>query len=402
MLRLPLGSSLARWSARGLLLGLAGCVEPYAPAVLDAPSSFLVVDGFINGNGPTTISLSRTTSLATTTAPSAEKGAKLFIADNTGARYPLIERTGGTYTSDSLTLMPSRQYRLQITTAANAAYESALAPLKVTPPIDKLSWRVDGPQVQVQVSTHDASQQSRYYRWGATETWEFTSAYRSVLEYRGGIIQRRITPIYTCWHTERTTSIKQASSASLSYDALADVALLKLPTQAERFKIRYSVLVSQYAETAEEFAYYDLLRKNTEAIGTVNDPLPTQLTGNVHRLDNAAEPVLGFVSAHTVQQMRLFIGRQELPLRQNYDSDAPYQTCLTGRELFRNRPDSSFEYHYPTTRVFDNPKSVPISLIIYPSANDPLAVPIIQGYLGSSAECVDCRTRGSNLKPSFW
>nr|GFC09256.1 hypothetical protein [Tanacetum cinerariifolium] len=280
-------------------------------------------------------------------------------------------------------LASSRQYQIQITTATNASYESTLAPLKVTPPIDKLTWRVDGAQVQVQVSTHDATQQSRYYRWGASETWEFTSAYKSDLEYRAGIIQNRITPIYTCWHTERNTSVKQASSASLSYDALTDIALLRLPIQAERFKIRYSVLVSQYAETAEEFAYYEVLRKNTEAVGTVNDPLPTQLTGNVHRLDNAAEPVLGFVSAHTVQQMRLFISRQDLPLRQNYDSDTPYQTCLTGREIFRNRPDSTFEYHYPTTRIFNNPKSIPISLIIYPSADDPLAVPIIQGYLGS-------------------
>jgi hypothetical protein len=402
MLRLRLGSLLARWGACGLWLGLASCVEPYVPSVLEAPTSYLVVDGFINGNGPSTILLSRTTNLATTTPPPVEKEAKLFIVDNTGARYALTERTSGTYTSDSLVLTPNRQYQLRITTATSAIYESALMPLKVTPPIDKLTWSIDGAQVQVKASTHDATQQSRYYRWGASETWEFTSAYRSSLEYRGGIINSRITPIYTCWHTERNTGIKQASSASLSQDALTDIILLTLPIQTERFKIRYSVLVSQYTETAEEFAYYELLRKNTEAVGTVNDPLPAQLTGNVHRLDNAAEPVLGFVGAHTVQQKRLFISRQDLPLRQNYDSDTPYQTCLIGREIFRNNPDSTFDYHYPTTRIFTNPKFVPLSLIIYPSADDPLAVPIIQGYLGSSAECVDCRTRGSNTKPNFW
>jgi hypothetical protein len=402
MLRLRLGSLLARWGTCGLWLGLAGCVEPYAPDVISAPTDYLVVDGFINGNGVTRIKLSRTVSIATTTTPLVEKGAQLFIVDNTGQRYALAEKANGSYQSDSLLLDLNRKYQLRFTTTSAAVYESAPVPLKVTPPIDRLAWKVDGAQVLVQASTHDATQQARYYRWVATETWEFTSAYRSGLEYRGGIINSRITPIYTCWHTELNTNIKQASSASLSQDALADITLLALPTQAERFKIRYSVLVSQYAETAEEFAYYELLRKNTEAVGSVNDPLPTQLTGNVHRVDNTAEPVLGFISAHTVQQKRLFISRPELPSQVDSYFETPYQTCFTGREIFRNKPDSSYAYRYPNTRIFDNPKSVPISLIVYPSADDPLAIPIIQGYLGSSAECVDCRTRGSNTKPIFW
>ncbi|MEJ7664694.1 MAG: DUF4249 family protein [Hymenobacter sp.] len=46
----------------------------------------------------------------------------------------------------------------------------------------------------------------------------------------------------------------------------------------------YSILVRQYALTPEEFAYWDKLRKNTENLGTLFDPLPSQLSGNVHRL----------------------------------------------------------------------------------------------------------------------
>jgi hypothetical protein len=395
---------LVRWGTKGLLLGLAGCVEPYMPDIINAPNRFLVVDGFINGNGVTRIKLTRTINISTTTSSPVETKATLYIVDDLGVRYALQESIAGSYQSDSLTLNTTRKYQLRIMTngASATSYESELVPLKVTPTINQLTWRTDGEQVQVQVSTQDATGQSRYYRWGAAETWEFTSAFHSALEYRDGIIKNRVTPIYTCWHTERNTSIKQASSASLSYDALTDFSILTFPVRSERFKIRYSVLVSQYAETVEEFTYYELLRKNTEAVGTVNDPLPTQLTGNVHCLSNAAEPVLGFVGAHTVQQKRLFISRQDLPSRPDSDFDTPYQACYASRELFRNRPDSSFEYYYPNTRIFNNPKSVPLSLIIYPIADDPLATPIIQGYLGSSVECVDCRTRGSNTKPSFW
>jgi hypothetical protein len=242
--------------------------------------------------------------------------------------------------------------------------------------------------LHVLLSTHDPSQQAQYYRWGLVETWEFNAAFKSYIEYDYAkqIIVGRTTPIYTCWRTERPSTIKQTSTAQLSQDVLTDYNILTLSTRAERLKIRYSVLVNQWAETPEEFAYNELLRKNTEAIGTVNDPLPTQLTGNVHRVDNATEPVLGFVSAHTLQQQRFFIGRPELPLPATWQFDTPYNDCaITEEDLSINRPPLLV----PHTGLFNN------------AGNTPIAYSAL-GYTGSSSECVDCRLRGSNVKPSFW
>jgi hypothetical protein len=361
------------------MLGLGSCIEPYMPDVKEAPASYLVVDGFINGNGRSTFLLSHTINITATT-PTAEKSAKLFILDNAGNRYPLTEKTGGTYQSDSLMLSPGRQYQLSILTARNIRYLSDLVPLKITPPIDKLSWQLADNQARISLSTHDPSGQTRYYRWGFVETWEFNSAYRSTLEYnpQKNAIVGRTTPIYTCWHTQQSSIIQQGSSAQLSQDALTDIGLLTISGRNERLSVRYSVLVSQYGETAEEFAYYDLLRKNTEALGTVNDPLPTQLTGNLHRTDNSTEPVLGFVGAHTTQQQRLFINRTDLPFPFGWQFDTPYLTCNASDSL-------GIEY-------FTSPGNVPIS---YSPGPSPL-------YIGSSRECVDCRLRGSNVKPSFW
>ena len=387
---------LRPWPALGLLdLGLAGCVEPYVPDVINAPASYLVVDGFINGNGITRIKLSRTANLSTTTPPPAEKGAKLSVVDDSGRLYPLTEKSSGLYQSDSMRLSAARTYQLRITTSSNTSYASDPVPLKVTPPIDKLAWKLDGDQVQITLSTQDPTQQSRYYRWGFIETWEFNSAFRSFLEYdaRQKTIGLRSTPIYTCWHIERSSLIKQGSSAQLSQDALSDVNFLNINNREERLKVRYSVLVSQYAETAEEFAYLELLRKNTEATGTVNDPLPSQLTGNVHCTDNASEPVLGFVGAHTVQYKRLFINRNELPLPASWEFNTPYATCTFSEEL-APAPGDPEPVFVPYTKVFNNPDAVPIDYLTRGNS--------LIGYFGSSRACVDCRTRGSNAKPSFW
>ncbi|RZK24489.1 MAG: DUF4249 domain-containing protein [Hymenobacter sp.] len=386
---------VARWGAWGLLSGLAGCVEPYMPDVISANANYLVVDGFINGNGATRIKLSRTINVATATAPPAEKGATVYIVDNSGARYTVREVSSGFYKSDSMVLTAGRQYQLRIATAGSGAanYESDLVPLKVSPPIDKLEWVRQNNELQVQLSTHDAQLQSRYYRWSFAETWEFHPAFESLLEYKGGIVTTRTTPIYTCWRTEQNTSIKQGSTAQLSQDALTNLLLFSILDRAERLEIRYSVLVNQNTETPEEFAYYELLRKNTEAVGTVNDPLPTQLIGNVHRVGNPTEPVLGFVGAHTVQQKRIFINRQDLNFPAGWAFEDPYAACTVGQELAPD-PADKYPISVPFTRVFNNPENIPLDYIF----NGPNKV----GYTGTSRNCADCRTRGTTTQPSFW
>lgn len=372
--------------------------------MVSAPTNYLVVDGFINGGGVTRIKLSHTQNIATTTAPPPETRATLFVVSETGTRYLLREQSPGFYRSDSVVLAPGR-YQLRIALSGNspATYESDLVPLKPTPPIDNLGWQRVGNELRVLLSTRDASQQTRYYRWKFLETWEFNSAYQSGLEYFPSVqeVRARTTPIYTCWRTEQPSAIKQATSAQLSQDALVDQAVLGFSDRAERLKIRYSVLVTQYAETAAEFAYYEQLRKNTEAVGTINDPLPVQLTGNVHRTGTGTattEPVLGYVGAHTVQQKRLFIDRAALPLPANWAFDSPYADCKLETEILseyaKRRPPLYLSP--PQTLTFANPSYVPTYHYADPTTG------MVDGYYGATRECVDCRARGSNTKPSFW
>jgi hypothetical protein len=394
--RLPTSAHLARASAWLAIVALGGCVDPYLPEVVSANANYLVVDGFINGNGRTRIRLSRSENVAATTAPPVQKGATIYIVDDAGQRYAVPETSvAGVYRSDSLLLNPVRRYQLRISLGA-ASYASDLMPLKVTPDFDQLALvRQDG-QYQLTLGTHDARGQSRYYRWNYTETWEFNSAYNSVIELKKGVIRPRTTPIYTCWHTEQPTFIRQASTVSLSQDVIANYVLNSFSDRSERLKIRYSVLVTQYAESAEEFAYNEVLRKNTEAVGTVNDPLPSQLTGNVHRLDNPQEPVLGFVGAHTLTVRRLFATAASLGLPQGWQFEDPYAKCIEIEELVPD-PEDKFPnvLHIPQTRVFNGPDYVPTRY------KGVLGADTI-GYYGSTRECVDCRVRGSNMKPAFW
>ncbi|AWM34331.1 DUF4249 domain-containing protein [Hymenobacter nivis] len=366
--------------------GLAGCVEPYAPDVISAPNSYLVVDGFVNLQGISTIRLSRTKGLNDPVPPPAETRATGYLQDDAGARYPLAELGAGTYASAFLYLSPARKYQLHLHTAAGRDYESDLVAAKLAPPIDNLSWDRDALGVHVQVSAHDATSATRYYRWTYVETWEFRSAYPSFLMYNPNtrVIEPRTEDIYHCWATAPSTTIPLGKTTALSQDVVANFPVVSLPENSAKLRIKYSVLVRQYAQTPEEYAYWEKLKKNTEDIGTLFDPLPTQLTGNVHCLQDAAEPVLGYVGATTVTERRLFIDNSSFPRSIKFQTG--YETCVPPDTVRLSAAQS----------YFSSPTSLPLEEL-YNSRDGTL-----MGYSGASAGCVDCRLRGTNVKPSFW
>jgi hypothetical protein len=378
-------SSAGRW---GLVLLLGGCVRPYEPKIAEAAKTYLVVDGFINSQGVTSIKLSRTLGLATGTKPNPETKATAYLNDDAGNRYALAENPAGTYTSASLTLDAARKYQLRLTTAAGKDYLSDLVPVKTTPPLDAIAWKFGPGGVQVSVSAHDDKKQTTYYRWSYEETWLFTSAFYSHVSFdkASGTYAKRTDDIYNCWTTVNSTLITLGNTAKLSQDIVADQPLLFIADNSPRLRYRYSILVQQHAQSAEEYHYWEALKKNTESIGSLYDPLPTQLTGNVHALTDAAEPVLGFIGAHSVTEKRIFIDRSEIPLPPGWVYDTGYQSCGVVPTTFNL---------FDAKASFSTPNYMPID----PDYND---VGVVKGYTGASPSCVDCRLRGTNVKPSFW
>ncbi|GAB3240009.1 DUF4249 domain-containing protein [Hymenobacter seoulensis] len=371
-----------------LLLLLSSCVQEYLPEVIDAANNYLVVDGFINGNGTTTIQLARSVKLSEKSSYPAETNAAVFIENQAGRRYPLQEVKQGIYTSPSQELPSGQNYRVHIRTRQGRDYASDYVLLKQTPAIDQVEGRLQPDGVQIYLSAHDESNQTQYYRWRYEETWEFTSAYESRYRYIGNnTVVRRTDNVYNCWRTEISTAVTTTSTVRLSQDAVRDFRLTFIPSNAERFKSKYSILVRQYALSQEEFDYWEAVKKNTENIGTLFDPLPSQIQGNVYCLSDEQEPVLGFVGATTEVQKRIFIGRNSLPFEWRVRDEA-YKHC-TGLDTYPNADKYS---GYTIDDIFgDSVYRVPVGRLAGS-----------EGYTIQTLNCVDCRLRGSNVKPSFW
>ena len=379
----------------GALLALAGCTDPYLPDVIKTPPSYLVVDGFLNSQGVTSIRLSRTAAIGTVAAPSVEAKATVYIEDEANTRVLLREAPTGTYTSTAQVLNPARKYRLHINTLAGKEYTSDYVPVKTTPPIDAVNWRTDDTGLKILVNTHDPANATQYYRWETDETWEINPIYRPTVEYVAHKMRDIVVPYPTvCWGNARSTIVQLDKTTALSQDIVSDFRVRLLPANSERLNTRYSILVQQHALTKEEYAYWELLRKNTESIGTLFDPQPAQVTGNVHCVGSANELAIGYIGAHSLTEKRIFIRRTELPatwqVPTGYEACAPPDTV----DLYPPIPKP------PTPEVImEDAFGIGVFIPITPHVNP--AGKVIS-YIAKNRDCIDCRTRGAAVRPSFW
>ena len=369
------------WQWLLLPLLLSGCLQPFQPPEVSGGRGFLVVDGFLNTSGDTTLlRLSRTQNLTEAEAPPAEQRAQVSIEGDKGASYRLTETAGGRYLLVNTLPDAGQQYRLRIRTSAGQEYLSDYVPVKNTPPIDSVNWQANGDGVQVYVNAHDASANTRFYRWEFSETWEFTTPYSLLFTYRKG---EQVFPgenTTRCWTSTVSRNVILGTSTQLSEDVIYQYPLTLLPSSSEKHQIRYSILVKQYALTREGYDYWQNLKRNTESLGTSFDPQPSQVGSNIRSVSNPDEPVLGFFSAYSVQEKRIFIRRNDLPL--SWRRITGYESCYP--------PDTIKFSDYPPDKLVT---------MTFPVVGE-LRMP--PAYLTSALYCADCRTRGTNKPPAFW
>jgi hypothetical protein len=369
-----------------LILLLAQCKQEYIPQVEENNTRQLVVEGYINsGPGATTIQLSRSSDLEDTVL-TPEFNAQVIVEGDDGSSVPLFENGNGEYIIGQLILDNAVKYRVHITTTDGKEYVSDYSPVKHTPVIDSITWRKENDGVQIYVNTHDDQNAIKYYRWVYSETWEFHSAYHSGLDYVRDPVTNapvdlidRSDPeaIFKCWRTQQSTHIMLGSSEKLSEDKIfAPVRYIE--PLGEELSVRYYIELTQYALSHDAYSFFQRVKKNTEQIGTLFDPQPSQLSTNIHCVNDTKEEVVGYVEVTDQQQAHIFIT--------NDDVKPWFSPVPCSKIVVRNNPDTLqvIQYGY-----------LPLAVLTY-------AGPRIDKFEASGIECVDCTLRGTNIKPAFW
>lgn len=363
-----------------LLFVLAfGCKKPYEPFAVNANHRFLVVEGVINTapGGVTTIYLSRTRNLNDSVLTSPESSAIVTIQDKNGGSHLLSNRGNGEFVSGNLNLNPALEYRLKIF-AAGKDYVSDYVTPKISPPIDSITWEQPD-NLFLYLDTHDPSKQTTFYRWEYIETWEYHSFFDSFIGFRADTIYL-LDPAdikHKCWSNSRSTEVLIGSTAKLSEDVVSKQPLLEIIRPSIKVSVRYSILVKQYALNKEAYDYWQILKENKTQRGSLFDAQPAQLVGNIHSAADPTETVIGYISACSVEEKRLFIRNGEV---RSWPIPNPVITCdvtivsIDDAKPYLRNPDLGGAY-------FISGGAIAIA----------------------RKQCIDCTMAGGvTVQPSFW
>ena len=370
-----------------------GCIEPFEPEVPSYDSNLVVEGQILEGNQPATVRLSRSFGLSEQ-RPLWIQNAMVGIRDDTGGEIPLTEIEPGLYQSDPSLYkgIPGNSYQLFFE-VEGASYESSWMLMKDGASIQDMYWQLENQNgdnespegVQFYLSTSDPEQETRYYRWTYTETWEFLVPYPAI-----GVWNRQTDrPDYyepdsipqRCWRMDTSSQILIATTEGLSEDKVVDLPIHQVSTQENKLRHKYSLLVNQYSISEETYQFYKQLKTTTEDLGTLFDPIPTEVRGNISNINDPEEPILGFFSADGFDSRRIFITKSELISVFIPDG---FEAC-----------DADTLFSPPEMEDFLNQGGA-LAIELF---NDDGS---LLGYLGAVAICTDCRLSGIREEPDFW
>lgn len=365
---------------------LISCRTPYEPEVPAEELRILVVEGYLDTEGlRSELKLSRTAPLGAESAFYPEARAKVLLKSTSGQSFPLVETELGNYVFER-NIDEKQNYILEIELSSGERYVSELMQPIVTPEIINAGFKRDEEGVEVYATTQGNANADDFL-WTFEETWIYRPRIRTpyiyIPELKDVRDRKEEEQNSLCFKTESSPGILLETSSRFRDQVVFQKTITEIPQGDERIMERYSILISQKGLASKDVAFWEILKKNTEDIGSIFSPLPSLIGGNIKSLDAAKSPVIGQVSLGVVRQKRVYINFLEV-LPWDY-LDPRFNDCVIGLE-----PVLRTDYQ----TIFGSGAVVPARPLMVGTT--------IVGYYPSSKRCTDCTLYASKIKPSFW
>ena len=371
------------------LLGVGlmiACRTPFDPEIPSSDTMILVVEGYLDSEGTQSeLKLSWTVPLDEDPNLAPERGASVSLISNTGKSYPLVESEPGTYIFQH-NVSEQNTYVLEILLNNGDRYRSKSMRPIITPEIIDAGFVRDSEGVEVFVTTQ-GDQNADDFLWTFEETYIYRPRIRTpyIYDEKIGDVRERTEEeqISLCFKTESSPDILLETSSRFQEQVVFRQTVTEIPTGDERIMERYSILISQKAIEEESVKFWEILKKNTEDIGSIFSPLPSLIGGNIQNVDNPSKPVIGQVSMGVVRQRRVYINRSEVS-PWNY-LDPAFNDCVIDQEAI-------YAANYKSE--FGNGATLPARSLMVGTS--------IVAYYPTPRKCADCTLYASPIKPDFW
>ncbi len=275
-----------------MLLLATACVDAYKPSIAPAPKD-IVVEGLITNQAvPYTIKIGRLKNVYGSFSD-VVTGATVSVSDNDGNVFAFLEKIKGVYESDPnvFTGIIGKIYTLKIVTKEGNIYQSSAEKLNDNPAIESITNTykdaTSGNEgFYVYLSFKDLPEEGNFYRWEST---------LYSIKPRCGDINPCCDP---CWDV-----YKKPDNIIISSDENYNG---KLNSNQEIFVVPYSsrstafINIVQYSTSASTYQFWKQLRKQISSVGSIFDPTPATIAGNIENINNKDEKVYGLFSAASI------------------------------------------------------------------------------------------------------
>ncbi len=331
-----------------LIFLLDACIETY-----DLPdrlySAQLVINGAITDEpGPYTVQLSMSSKIDTTYKPPVF-GALVMIHDNTGESERLMHIGGGRYTSKSIRGIVGRKYWLTISTGEKEYYTE---PQELLPSgeIDSLYYHfeqnvinLDDPlkphhAIDLTIDSRGVDGYPNLFRW----KWRAIHEMRTYPHLRTREEPRSCSgppdfpcpPLIVpdipkcahadandgapcsccrCWFERRSEIVSLSNNRAVDGNDFRGQQVARLAAD-DFFFIRTFVEVHQMSMSEEGYKFWDLVKRQQEANGSLFQPNNFHIPGNVRSRSEDVEAPLGFFGVYGVTKKSMFIRNFDFPI----------------------------------------------------------------------------------------
>jgi len=309
------------------------CIEPLDSNFKGDRPTGLVVDGLItNEPGPYVVYLSRTSEYNSTSENTVGVvGAIVTISDDMGNSEILTETYfPGIYKTDpnGIRGVTSRNYKLEIETAEGEQYESNPELLGSVSDIEAVYYeRQEFQEIaedntvstfegfQIFIDTKDPSDHKNYYMWSCTGTYEIHTQPWNFFDIKRRVIDPKDC-CAVCWINERFSNINVLDDRVFAGTSLQKkpVSFIRIRNsdRTRHFRGKYHVEVNQLSLTKEAYRYWSSIEEQISSTGSIFEPAPGIITGNIRNINDPEEAVFGFFGASSVSTLSVFIPADEV------------------------------------------------------------------------------------------
>ncbi len=288
---------------------LTGCIDQVElPIRTEEPR--LVVEGQITNEAPPyTVRLTYTGKYS---GPNSQNPADQFVqearvilADDQGRSTSFVSRGQGLYQTTNATFrgQVGRAYSLSIALSDGKRYVTKPERMPAVPIIDRISAQLvktnnfAKPYVfSYAVNTRDPATEQNYYRWTG---YGYTTRLSVGVPCSLGSLSRCNN---RCWTTVSSDAVNVYSDEAINGNPLRGRAVLQLPIYAIGPQL---VEIQQYGMTQTNYQFWKLYQQQNARTGSIFDPLPAPVTGNVVNASDPTDLARGYFAVTSITRQRL-------------------------------------------------------------------------------------------------